>query len=49
MLSSRAVFDWKDPLNLRSCLTEEERMIQDAANAYCQEELLPGIVQRNDG
>ena len=46
-LSTRAVFNWHDPLNLRSCLTEEELLIQDSANAYCQEELLPGIVQAN--
>ena len=46
-LATKARFNWEDPLNLRSCLTDEEQMIQDSAQAYCQEELMPGIVQAN--
>merc|ERR1712018_123925 len=36
-------FDWKDPLNLESKLTEEEVMIRDVAHQYCQEKLLPRV------
>jgi glutaryl-CoA dehydrogenase len=36
-------FSWEDPFSLDSQLTEEERMIRDAASAYCQEKLAPRI------
>lgn len=39
--------DWEDPLQLKSQLTEEENIIHEAANAFCQEELLPGIIEAN--
>merc|ERR1712141_411436 len=41
---STVSFDWKDPLNLESQLTEEETMIRDVAHDYCQEKLLPRVV-----
>merc|ERR1712038_2065143 len=41
---STVSFDWKDPLNLESQLTEEEIMIRDVAHDYCQEKLLPRVV-----
>lgn len=44
---AKAEFDWRDPLLLDSQLTEEERMIRDAARAYCQEQLMPRILQAN--
>ena len=34
--SSPAKFDWLDPLHLAEQLTEEERLIQQAAHEYCQ-------------
>lgn len=37
-------FQWEDPLDLRSRLTDEERMIQDAARDYAREKLLPRVV-----
>ena len=40
-------FDWQDPLLLEEELTEEERMLRDAARAYCQERLMPRILQAN--
>lgn len=43
----RAVFNWKDPLNLEAQLTDEEHMIQKSANDYCQAKLLPRIVEAN--
>jgi glutaryl-CoA dehydrogenase len=40
-------FDWQDPLLLEEELTEEERMLRDAARSYCQERLLPRILDAN--
>ncbi len=42
---SRATFHWDDPLLLDSQLTEEERMVRDAAHAYCQGKLAPRILE----
>ncbi|MEQ8331741.1 acyl-CoA dehydrogenase [Nisaea sp.] len=41
--ASRPQFDWEDPLLLELELTEEERMIRDAARAYCQDKLMPRV------
>ena len=35
----RTMFDWEDPLLLADELTEEERMVRDAAHEYCQDKL----------
>ncbi|KAI8137902.1 glutaryl-CoA dehydrogenase [Fennellomyces sp. T-0311] len=37
-------YDWEDPLNLESLLTDEERLMRDTARNYCQEKLLPRAV-----
>jgi len=42
-----ADFNWKDPLNLDSKLTDEERMVRDTAHTYAQSKLLPRITQAN--
>jgi len=34
-------FQWEDPFLLEDQLTEDERMIRDAARAYCQDRLMP--------
>ncbi|QCO56878.1 acyl-CoA dehydrogenase (plasmid) [Pseudorhodobacter turbinis] len=36
-------FDWEDPFRLDAQLTEEERMLRDAARAYAQEKLQPRV------
>ena len=36
-------FDWADPFALDAQLTDEERMVRDAARAYAQERLLPRV------
>ncbi|MCC9620651.1 acyl-CoA dehydrogenase [Thalassospira sp. MA62] len=46
-MASRAPFHWEDPLLLEDQLSEEERMIRDAARAYCQENLQPRILEAN--
>ena len=38
-----ANFTWDDPLHLDEQLTEDERMIRDAARAYCRERLMPRV------
>lgn len=38
---------WQDPLRLDDQLTEEERLIRDTARDFCQEKLLPGIIEAN--
>ena len=37
-------FEWSDPLRLSEQLAEDERMIQDSAAAYAQEELQPRVI-----
>jgi glutaryl-CoA dehydrogenase len=38
-----AEFNWEDPLDLESHLTEEERMIRDAARAFAADKLMPRV------
>lgn len=40
-------FAWDDPLLLEEQLTEEERMVRDAARSYCQDKLMPRILEAN--
>ncbi len=44
---ARAPFKWEDPLLLDQQLTEEERMVRDTANKYCQDQLMPRILEAN--
>ena len=44
---SLATFKWEDALLLDDVLTEDERMIQDAARQFCQERLQPGVLMAN--
>jgi glutaryl-CoA dehydrogenase len=37
-------FDWEDALRLEDQLTEEERMLRDAARAYAQDKLQPRVI-----
>ncbi|MBT5267124.1 MAG: acyl-CoA dehydrogenase [Rhodospirillaceae bacterium] len=41
---TRAEFSWEDPLLLEDELTEDERMVRDAAHDYCQEKLQPRVL-----
>ncbi|MER2553932.1 MAG: acyl-CoA dehydrogenase [Thauera sp.] len=43
MASTKASFNWEDPLLLDLQLTETERMVRDAARAYSQDKLLPRV------
>jgi glutaryl-CoA dehydrogenase len=40
-------FRWDDPLLLDEQLTDEERLVRDSTRAYCEEKLLPRVVDAN--
>ena len=40
----KAQFVWDDPLLLSGQLTEDERLVRDAAHTYCQEKLGPRVL-----
>jgi len=42
---TKAQFVWDDPLLLDQQLTQDERMVRDAARAYCQDKLAPRVLQ----
>ncbi len=46
-MATKPSFTWDDALLLNDQLTEEERMVRDAAQAYCQEKLLPRVREAN--
>ena len=43
----KPTFKWDDALLLENQLTDEERMIRDAAHTYCHEKLLPRVLMAN--
>jgi len=45
MSTPEATFNWADPLLLDDQLTQEERMIRDAARHYAQDKLLPRVTE----
>ncbi|MFC3339758.1 acyl-CoA dehydrogenase [Paracandidimonas soli] len=44
-MSSNPSFHWQDPLLLDTQLTEDERMVRDAALAYAQDKLAPRVME----
>jgi glutaryl-CoA dehydrogenase len=44
-MSSNPSFNWQDPLLLDTQLTEEERMVRDAAHDYAQDKLAPRVLE----
>ncbi len=40
-------FKWDDPFFMDGQLTEEERIIRDAAHAFCQDKLMPRVLDAN--
>lgn len=47
MSAPKSGFKWEDPFLFEDQLTEDERLIQDAARAYCQDKLMPRIIEAN--
>jgi glutaryl-CoA dehydrogenase len=45
--TTKPAFTWDDPLLLEDQLSDEERMIRDSARAYCQEKLMPRVIEAN--
>ncbi|MBL8523466.1 MAG: acyl-CoA dehydrogenase [Betaproteobacteria bacterium] len=43
----KAQFKWDDAFLLDDQLSDEERMVRDSAQAYCQEKLLPRVMMAN--
>jgi glutaryl-CoA dehydrogenase len=40
-------FQWSDPLLLDDQLADDERMVRDAARSYCEEKLMPRVLEAN--
>ncbi|KZC14249.1 Glutaryl-CoA dehydrogenase, mitochondrial, partial [Dufourea novaeangliae] len=46
-LGGKTVFSWEDPFDLESQLTQDEILIRDQFRVYCQEKLLPRVIEAN--
>lgn len=44
---ARPTFQWEDPLLLDELLSDDERMIRDTAHDYCQNQLMPRVLEAN--
>lgn len=45
--NAKVTFNWEDPLNLEEQLLDEEKAVRDSFRAYCNEKLLPRIIEAN--
>ncbi len=43
--NQHGAFQWEDPLLFDEQLTEEERLVRDSARAYCQQKLMPRVLE----
>ncbi|XP_011258189.1 glutaryl-CoA dehydrogenase, mitochondrial [Camponotus floridanus] len=46
-LQSKPIFNWEDPFDLESQLTQDEILMRDQFRSYCQEKLLPRVIEAN--
>lgn len=46
-MANAVLTNWDDILLLNDQLSEDERMVRDAAHSFCQEKLMPGILMAN--
>ena len=44
---TKPAFDWTDPLLLDEQLAEDERRVRESTYAYCQEKLMPRVLEAN--
>ena len=44
---AKQTFKWDDPFLFNDQLTDEERMVRDTARRFCQDKLMPGIIEAN--
>ena len=47
LLVVEAQFNYEDAFDLESQLTDDERMVRDQFRNYCQEKLMPRIIEAN--
>ncbi len=40
-------FQWQDPFDLDSQLNEDERMVRDSVRGFCDDVLMPGVIEAN--
>ncbi|MDP6656158.1 MAG: acyl-CoA dehydrogenase [SAR324 cluster bacterium] len=45
--NQRAAFEWADPMQLNSQLSQEERLIRDTARDFSQDKLMPRVLDAN--
>lgn len=45
--NAKVTFDWVDPFNLDGQLHDDEKAVRDSFRAYCNEKLLPRVVEAN--
>lgn len=45
--SAATKFEWQDALRLNDLLKDDEKLIRDQFNSYCQEKLMPRILLAN--
>jgi len=45
--TTKPAFIWDDPLLIEDQLTDDERMVRESARAYCQEQLMPRVIEAN--
>ena len=45
--NQRAAFEWADPMELNSQLSQEERLIRDTARDFSQDKLMPRVLDAN--
>ncbi len=45
--SAGTSFNWQDPLLLEEQLEEDERLVRDSVRSYCQDKLMPRIIEAN--
>ncbi|KAL6424694.1 hypothetical protein ACFW04_009986 [Cataglyphis niger] len=46
-LQRKSIFNWEDPFCLESQLTQDEILMRDEIRSYCQERLLPRVIEAN--
>jgi glutaryl-CoA dehydrogenase len=47
MADAKMTFNWEDPLSLETQLSDEEKMIRDAARGYAESKLMPRVIEAN--
>ena len=45
---AKSINDWRDPLYLNSLLTDQEKLIHKKAKDFCEENLMPSVIENNE-